>query len=532
MTNNYFNLPNTPEEFGVILPPSELRRIDFSALEFDTLRNAAIEYMKTYYPDQFNDFVANNGIIMVMELVAYMCSIVSMRSDVLVEESFLPTALTQDAVSGHLNLINKKFKRPTPAAVNVSCLLQAPAGNEISIAAGLQFVFSGPDDNPVYYEIFRAPNDWFSPIIIPPGKRGVVAWGIEGRFETPITVVSGGGPNQTVGIPNTEVLDEPIIITIGATADSATEWRRVQTLEQSEPQDQVFEVLFVEEGAIVQFGDDIAGQAPLAGQIITVNYRSGGGYRGRITSGVINETRSISPISANLAPVQVTFQNLQPSEGGTDAETIEVAKIRGPREYATQSRAVSGEDYANLAKSYSHAVYGTVFKAVTAVKTSRNANIAELYLLALGADDTPVLPSTGLKDGVYQFFDEINPITDRVDVLDGAIKAVGVEMDVVISKSADAGTVKEKVQSAIDDFFDPNNWDMGEPLYVSQLYSAIHRIDGVSYTKIYSPEDDILQTKKIADPSAKGVGFNEMITLGSRKVSFFMEPGSSTVERP
>ncbi len=68
MADTLFNLPDSPEEFGVVLPPADLRRIDFSALDFPTLRRVVIEYIKTYYPDRFNDFSTNNGIIMLTEI--------------------------------------------------------------------------------------------------------------------------------------------------------------------------------------------------------------------------------------------------------------------------------------------------------------------------------------------------------------------------------------------------------------------------------------------------------------------------------
>jgi hypothetical protein len=62
-----FDLPISPDEIGVVLEPANLRRLDFSALDFGTMQRAIIEYIKTYFPTFFNDFVAANGIIMVTE---------------------------------------------------------------------------------------------------------------------------------------------------------------------------------------------------------------------------------------------------------------------------------------------------------------------------------------------------------------------------------------------------------------------------------------------------------------------------------
>ena len=72
-----FEQPNAPQEFGVQLTPASLRSLDFSALDFDTLTRASIEYIRTYYPNDFNDFFTSNGIIMLTELVSYKSAIVT-----------------------------------------------------------------------------------------------------------------------------------------------------------------------------------------------------------------------------------------------------------------------------------------------------------------------------------------------------------------------------------------------------------------------------------------------------------------------
>ena len=123
MDRTLFDLPTEPEEFGVVLEPAALRRINFSALEFPTMRAAQIEYIRTYFPSQFNDFVENNGSIMLVELVSQLAAILSQRSDILVDEVFLPTAQSVTAVDQHLQLINNSIQRATPAVVDVEISL-------------------------------------------------------------------------------------------------------------------------------------------------------------------------------------------------------------------------------------------------------------------------------------------------------------------------------------------------------------------------------------------------------------------------
>lgn len=560
MAETLFDLPNSPEEFGVVLPAPQLRRLDFSALDFQTLNRAGVEYIRTYFPEDFNDFFANSGVMMLLELVSYVGGNLSQRGDILIDESFLSTAQTKEAVIQHLALINQQFRRATPAVVDVEISLQAQTLTEVKIEAGTKFTLAGPDEQPLFYEIFRAPGDFVSPISIPPGKRGIIAFGIEGIFGTPITVTSSGGPDQFIDIPSENVIDEPIVVEV-ATGSEVRTYRRVDIIEKSDASDEVYEVRHREGFTRISFGNDIAGKAPLSGQVITVRYRLGGGIRGRIPAGAINESRSVTPQPPASAAVEALFRNPQPSSGGTDEETLEQAKRRAPREFATQQNAVTGEDYGLLAEQFSHPVFGAVSKAIGVIRTGVdqdldtvveqvrgassdqeaadllrtnfiNRNIVELYVLAEGPGNTPVVPSEGLKEGLRTFFNEINVLTDEVRVFDGAIKPVDVQATVVVSRNADAGTVKVDVEEAITNFFDLRNFDMGTTLHISHLYNTIQDVPGVQFVRIFSPADDIIETRRLGDPDSTGVGFNEVITLGELDLSFFFEQANFKVPPP
>lgn len=517
-----FDLPNTPEEFGVVLPPSNLRQIDFSALEFTTARRAVFEYVKTYYPDIFNDFSSNNGFVMLTELVAYLTSVASIRMDVIANNFFLPTSTDRDSVVNHLALINRPIKRQTPAVVDVAVSIPSPVFSSIKIPAGIKFTLGGADGKPLIYELYRAPGDFTNPIEIPPGKRGIIGFGVEGQFATALTAISTGGLDQVIKITDNDILDQPIFVDV-STGGTTVRWRRVDSVASGIPSDEIYEVRFMSDGAIVVFGDNKTGKAPLAGQIITIEYRVGGGIRGRIGSGQILETRTISPEPPASAPIEVTFRNLLPSNGGNDEETIADAKKRAPKEAAAQRSATTGEDYAVLASQFNHPVFGSVLKAVATVRSEINANVVELYVLAEGPGGVPTLPSEGLKQGLVSFFDQINVITDEVRAVDGAIKPIDLHAEIVISRSADATYVRDQVTKVIDDFFAVTKWDMGDALYLSHLYEAIQRVDGVGFITILDPVDNIMPTKALASTSANGVGFNELITLGTKTLDFYFE---------
>jgi hypothetical protein len=528
MSETLFNLPNDPEEFGVVLEPSRLRRIDFSALEFNEMRRAIIEYIRTYYPDQFNDFVANNGVIMIVELVSYLSSILAERSDVIADESFLPTAQTEDAVSQHLALINNSIKRATPAVVDIEVSVPNEVGSPLEIPAGLVFSLTGPDGQPLYYELYRAPGDFVNPILITPGTRGIIGYGIEGRFVAPYVIESVGGASQEIEILETSVLDDPVTVTV-QTGNTTEEWLRVDTLERTGPQDKVFEVIFFEDRAVIRFGDDRAGRAPIAGQIITVSFRLGGGIRGRISANTINETRPVVPLPPARFSVNVLFRNPNPSNGGTNRESLEAAKLRAPKESATLMSATSGEDYAVLAKEFTHPIFGSVLKAVASLKTSLNANIVFLHILAVGPGGVPVLPSIGLKQSLETAMSDIKVLTDEVRVVDGAIKPVDIRGNIIVSRSADPSLIRDQVDDTINSYFSTDNFDLGQPFYRSQLVQELQSIDGVRYIQLFEPTDDIITSEDSAATAPDNrVGFDELITLGNINIKIFFEKSPNT----
>lgn len=529
-----FDLPVSPDQISILLPPAKLRRINFSALDFTTARDATFEYIRTYYPDDFNDFVASNGIIMLSEVQASNVSKIALRGDLLSNEGFLPTCTTELAATQHLALINQKFRTQTPAVVDIEVTVQSPLTTNLEISPGMRFTVKGPDNKPVYYEIYRAPGDFTSNIVVPASKRGVIAFGLEGRSIGPVRATSTGGINQTITISNSSILEQPVTVQV-CTGPDCEYWTVVtEPLERYGPNDKVVNAQFYSDYMTLTFGDDVNGKAPLAGQEIQINYRIGGGSRGRIGSYAIDETRPVSPLPPADAPIQVLFRNTTPSSGGTDRETLEQVKKRAPRDFAVRAFAttrpasiVTDADYVEVAGTFAHPVYGAVAKAIATIRTGLNANLVELYILAQGANGL-VTPSLGLKLALQTYIDEFNVLTDTLSVLDGAVKPIEVDMTVVVNRNADASFVRTQVNEALNTFFATTNREMGQALYITDIIEIITAIDGVLYVDLFQPANNILPTGLLggANPTdATGVGVNEIIVEAQRNIRIYYEKG-------
>jgi len=554
--NTIISLPNVPEEIGILLPPPSLRRLDFSALEFETLRRMLVEYVRTYFPEDFNDFVTSNGTVMFWELVSAVGGVLSERSDILADESFLPTAQSRTAVSQHLELIGQILRRATAAVVDIECSLPTPVNFDVIVPSGLSFSVPGPDGRPVRYELFRAPGDFVSNIIIPRNKRGVIAFAIEGKFGSPVIETSNGEPGQFVDIVEPNVLDSPITVSVES-GDNTSKWERIDFLERAGANEEVFQVIHLDDRTRVKFGDNRNGKAPISNQIIKIDYRLGGGIRGRVGRGAINEPRPVAQV--RFATQTVTFRNLVPSRGGRDAESLSEAKRRAPRQFSAHGNAATSDDYAILSESFEHPVHGIVSKAIAVLRsgidnsldkvienvrsaTSEedaknyllgnyvNRNIVEIYILQEG-EKNPVAPGKGLKEALKTHLSDLNVFTDEVRVLDGKLKSVDINATVVLSRNVDPGTVKENVLFAINKLFNISERSMGESFSRSDLVFAIKNVDGVKSVDIFEPVDDFPALRKIKEfvGDARGVAVDELIVLGQQNIQFFMEQGNATV---
>jgi hypothetical protein len=219
----------------------------------------------------------------------------------------------------------------------------------------------------------------------------------------------------------------------------------------------------------------------------------------------------------------MAFRNLEASSGGTDEESMEVAKRVAPKEAAALNSATTGQDYAVMAKNFRHSIFGAVLKAVASARTDLNANLVELHILAEGPGGSPTTPSQGLKQGIKSFFAPLMVLTDELRVYDGELLPVDLEMQVTIARSADQSVVIDSVDKAVTDFFNITNREMGEGMYKAQLYEKIQKLDGVRFVSIHSPADNIYPIDRNSSLTESVVKFNQLIVLGQKKIDYFAE---------
>jgi hypothetical protein len=84
---------------------------DFQSYNFETLRKTFVDYLRTYYPETFNDYTEASEYIALLDLMAFMGQSLAFRTDLNTRENFIDTAERRDSVIKLANLVNYTPKR-------------------------------------------------------------------------------------------------------------------------------------------------------------------------------------------------------------------------------------------------------------------------------------------------------------------------------------------------------------------------------------------------------------------------------------
>lgn len=90
-------------------------QVNFSAYDFDTIRSAMVEYIRSTYPEDFNDWIENQEFIFILDLLAYLGQSLAFRSDLNIRENFIDIAERRESIMRLARMINYSPKRNYPA---------------------------------------------------------------------------------------------------------------------------------------------------------------------------------------------------------------------------------------------------------------------------------------------------------------------------------------------------------------------------------------------------------------------------------
>ena len=131
--------------------------INFQAYDFDTIRGALVDYVKTNYPENFNDYIESSEFIAIIEMLSYLSQSLAFRMDINTRENFLETAESKESVFKLARMLGYNPKRNIPASglmkissIKTSEPLTDSLGNDLNNKT----IYWDDANNPQAYEQF------------------------------------------------------------------------------------------------------------------------------------------------------------------------------------------------------------------------------------------------------------------------------------------------------------------------------------------------------------------------------------------
>lgn len=261
-------------------------------------------------------------------------------------------------------------------------------------------------------------------------------------------------------------------------------WHEAPDLQASAPDDRHY-VLDHLSGE-VRFGDAQHGRIPPAGSTVRMTrYHIGGGVLGNRPAETIVELKTTLPYIDRAT-------NLEAATGGTEQETPESLRTRAPRLLRHRNRAVTREDYEDLAMLASPDVARArcvPLWDLAAPDAPAALGTVSVIIVPKTADAQPA-PSMELIRRVQDFLQAHSSPTVRIAVVGPWYRRIDVSAHLLFTSLQSASTMQQVVQHQLDRFLHPltggdegQGWPFGRQPYTSDFFALIGALPGIDHVR-------------------------------------------------
>ena len=229
--------------------------------------------------------------------------------------------------------------------------------------------------------------------------------------------------------------------------------------------------------AHLRFGDDVHGARPDSGAVFTAHYRVGNGTLGNIGAD------SLAHVFVD-DPGITAVRNPLPADGGHEPESKEEVRQLAPQAFRVQQRAVTEEDYAEVAQRHPE-----VQRAAATFRWTGSWSTVFLTVDRAGGLPVDATFEARLRahmEGFRMAGQDLEIDAPRFVPLDLALQICVLpeyfrsDVRQVLLQSFSNTVLGDGLRG----FFHPDEWTFGQPLYLSQLFEAAARVEGVESVEV------------------------------------------------
>ncbi|HEY5958517.1 MAG TPA: putative baseplate assembly protein, partial [Polyangiaceae bacterium] len=239
----------------------------------------------------------------------------------------------------------------------------------------------------------------------------------------------------------------------------------------------------------VRFGNGENGWIPPLGinNVRMASYRTGGGTSGNRAVGTVTQLKTTVPYVEKPT-------NPEAATGGAEAETVDAVRERVPRALRHRNRAVTVEDYEDMAKLASLEV------AQTRCVPLRNLEADPLggapfpgmssVIVVPRSNEQKPIPSLELLGRVETFLEQRVPAGASLVVVGPRYIRIDVTVEVALTSDAVVPVVKAAIEQCLVAFLHPltggldgTGWDFGREAHKSDFYPPVEGVSGVDHVR-------------------------------------------------
>ena len=360
-------------------------KLDISQLDFDGIK----DNLKTFLSqqDEFTDYdFEGAGMNILLDVLAYNTHYLGYNANMLANEMYLDSADQRSSVVSLAKQVGYTPKSAVSSKATIDVVVNNASGASITMSRGTQFTTTVDGTN---YSFVNNADVSISPV------DGVYKFSnldiYEGTYLNYKYTANTSDTDQRFIIPNDNVDTTTLTVKIQESASDSTTntYTLAGGITGLDSTSQVYFLQEVEDGRYeVYFGDGVLGKAVADGNIVILDYITCNRAEPNGAS-----TFTLSGTIGNFSNVTIT--TLNNAVNGDGPESIKSIKYNAPRDYTSQDRAVTAEDYKVLVKSlYANAqsvqVYGgedaatpDYGKVYISIKAKSGSNLTELTKTSL-----------------------------------------------------------------------------------------------------------------------------------------------------
>ena len=248
---------------------------------------------------------------------------------------------------------------------------------------------------------------------------------------------------------------------------------------------------------------------------LSITYQYGGGIQDNVGVDEINkiagitleiDSTNLSQSTLDTVKQSVRISNPEASSGGLGAESVDELRENIKAYFQAQGRAVTKEDYiirtyalpdkyGNIAKAYivqDDQLSGTPQSSYQITQEDVGKQLSEiqnripnplalnLYVLGYNSNRKLSLVNDAVKQNLKTYLTRFRPITDAVNIKNGYIINIGVQYKIITKSNFSQEQVLGLANERVSEFFNIDNWQINQPIVLSDLGYEISLVDGVA----------------------------------------------------